>query len=840
MASVKVLSEHDNGITWVSGRVLNDDGGSRRGLPGVAVSDGDNVTQTESDGSYRLPVARTRRHRAVVFVTVPAGWQAPPDERGNPAFFRHVDLARTGSVDNVDFVLRPDPAPTDDYRFVTMADVHVQADGINTKDGLSSQLRQINSYIRESRNDSGPAMFVLVAGDLTNYATEEEFDDYLAAITASDIPVWSIPGNHDLTARVPGGPYPKQSPATQYRDVIANYRKKIGPEWYSFQYGRQHFVVLENYRGLGEPDQLRWLTRDLEINAAGKQIVVVSHVPWNVPQTPSPDLTAPYLELFARYDVRLLLAGHTHSNDVDPALVDGAVQVVTTSSSFTKDLSPRGFRMVEFHEGHLTTPFVELDADRELTVVHPAGDVARAPSAVHVNRYSPPGLATEARYRIPPHGWRPLSRTGDRMWVGQIDPEHITPRTTQRIDVQLRDDAASPWMQKAATFTVAGTPQTTPRQGTPWPMFHRDARHSGRGTDDVRPPLDLAWVRHSGGTILTSSPAVDHDTVFIGVRDENAATNSGVFAVDLGTGEPRWHSRTVGQVASSVAVDGDVVLAACARGPLLAMDVTDGRVRWEWTPEHPEEPDCWMYFSPTVADGAVYQAYNVASGVWVVSLDTQTGKQRWRSEKPIGRNWMSHGSPAVADGSLYVVTAYGNLAALDLDSGAVRWQAAFGGGIVVGSSPVVDGGLVLLACHGDRLVAVDPADGEARWSYQAPGPSRWPGRSTAATPAVSDGVVYAAFSDGSVTALTIETGEPLWHHHTDGAILSSPAVSGGRLYVGSNDGHIRAIDRDDGRCTWSHNLGTWVASSPAATGNTVVAAAWDGAVYAFVSAEGPP
>ncbi|WP_166345944.1 hypothetical protein [Phytoactinopolyspora limicola] len=41
-----------------------------------------------------------------------------------------------------------------------------------------------------------------------------------------------------------------------------------------------------------EPDQLRWLEPDLELNAAGKQVLVVTPVPWNVPRTPAGSRTA--------------------------------------------------------------------------------------------------------------------------------------------------------------------------------------------------------------------------------------------------------------------------------------------------------------------------------------------------------------------------------------------------------------------------------------------------------------------------------------------------------------------------------------------------------------------
>ncbi|MGH8775668.1 MAG: metallophosphoesterase family protein [Jiangellaceae bacterium] len=247
------------------------------------------------------------------------------------------------------------------------------------------------------------------------------------ALTGSAVPVWSAPGNHDLAGRTSGGPHRESGFPGRYRDVD-DYRQAVGPEWYSFQYGPHHFVVLENYRGLGESDQLRWLQQDLALNAAGKQVVVITHVPWNVPQTAA-EHTAAYLELLGRHDVRLLLAGHTHSNDVVSGVVGRAVQAVTTSAVSTLDQTPRGFRLVEFRDGGVELPYGELDADREPAVVHPVGAVgiARQPTTVQISRYHPPGVAAEVEYRYPRTPGSRCGRWAPRSWTADLDDSWLEP-----------------------------------------------------------------------------------------------------------------------------------------------------------------------------------------------------------------------------------------------------------------------------------------------------------------------------------------------------------------------------------------------------------------------------
>ena len=81
------------------------------------------------------------------------------------------------------------------------------------------------------------------------------------------------------------------------------------------------------------------------------------------------------------------------------------------------------------------------------------------------------------------------------------------------------------------------------------------------------------------------------------------------------------------------------------------------------------------------------------------------------------------------------------------------------------------------------------------------------------TQAVADGQVYAAFSDGSVTAIDIETGTSRWHHQTESAeaLVASDqrGVPHCRLEGWPAPG---ALERATGNCVWAHTVGTWVAS----------------------------
>ena len=79
---------------------------------------------------------------------------------------------------------------------------------------------------------------------------QAEFDYYRNRATAQlDVRVWPAVGQPRVLQR--------RSDATPPR--IDNYRSNVGPEWYSFNYGNRHFVVLENNGAAPFDEQFDWL-----------------------------------------------------------------------------------------------------------------------------------------------------------------------------------------------------------------------------------------------------------------------------------------------------------------------------------------------------------------------------------------------------------------------------------------------------------------------------------------------------------------------------------------------------------------------------------------------------
>jgi eukaryotic-like serine/threonine-protein kinase len=178
----------------------------------------------------------------------------------------------------------------------------------------------------------------------------------------------------------------------------------------------------------------------------------------------------------------------------------------------------------------------------------------------------------------------------------------------------------------------------------------------------------------------------------------------------------------------------------------------------------------------------------------------------------------------------------------------VKWVFKTGGPIV--SSPAIADGVVFIASSDGSFYALDQETGRQKWKVALSDP-------IASSPAVANGFVYFIAYDGAFYALAADTGAIKWRFATGGErrfeakgihglspsaqniadpmdlFLSSPAVSNGRVYFGSSDGHVYSLDARTGILQWSFETKDIVHASPAIANNTVYIGSWDSYLYAL-------
>jgi outer membrane protein assembly factor BamB/chitodextrinase len=138
------------------------------------------------------------------------------------------------------------------------------------------------------------------------------------------------------------------------------------------------------------------------------------------------------------------------------------------------------------------------------------------------------------------------------------------------------------------------------------------------------------------------------------------------------------------------------------------------------------------------------------------------------------------------------------------------------------SSPVVADDYVYIGTE-NRIVALhETLNGMFLWQYPTSAPVE-------ATPAVMNGIVYGASTDGWLFALDAGSGDLLWSKDI-GAGFSSPAVTNNTVYIGTEDGALMAFDAITGEEIWNEPVGTAIKSSPAISvdDNAIAIATADG------------
>ena len=299
-----------------------------RGVADVPVSNGREVVVSGADGRYEVPAYDDMN----LFITKPAGYSTPVDADLVPQFaylhkvagsppLRFGGIEATGPLPRaVNFPLIEDPTG-DRFQCMVFGDTQTYTN-------------QEVSFVRDTvvkmlvERDNSTVECLLFAGDVMGDDLSL-FGRFKRIVAAGGVPQYYVGGNHDLD-------FDAQDDAHSFD----TFRREWGPEYYSFDIGQVHFVVLDNvrypcngvddhefcdparrptYNGVIHQRQLTWLRNDLAHVPQEKLLVISAHIPF-VTYT---DATAQKHqvdnldELYAIVGDRpaLGLSGHTHTTE---------------------------------------------------------------------------------------------------------------------------------------------------------------------------------------------------------------------------------------------------------------------------------------------------------------------------------------------------------------------------------------------------------------------------------------------------------------------------------------------------------------------------------------------
>jgi len=299
------------------------------GLEGVMVSNGREVALTDATGAYELPAYGDMN----LFITKPAGYTAPVDEYLVPQFayihkeegspdLRFGGVAPTGPLPAaINFPLIEDDSDRADFECLVFGDAQPY---FNMQ---VSYVRETAGRMLAARDNSDTECLLfegdVMGDDLSLYPRFKEI------ISVGDTPQYYVAGNHDI-----------DFDAETDQHSFDTFRREWGPEYYSFDIGNVHFVVLDNvrypcngvdphpfcaadarptYNGVITGRQLEWLANDLANVPEDKLIVLNAHIPFqtftdNTAAKHQTDNLTDLVEILGDRPA-LGLSGHTHTTE---------------------------------------------------------------------------------------------------------------------------------------------------------------------------------------------------------------------------------------------------------------------------------------------------------------------------------------------------------------------------------------------------------------------------------------------------------------------------------------------------------------------------------------------
>lgn len=105
-------------------------------------------------------------------------------------------------------------------------------------------------------------------------------------------------------------------------------------------------------------------------------------------------------------------------------------------------------------------------------------------------------------------------------------------------------------------------------------------------------------------------------------------------------------------------------------------------------------------------------------------------------------------------------------------------------------------------------------------------------------PVIDGDRIYAAGSDGIVTALNRDNGKRIWRQDLELEISGAVGVGGNLVLVGTSDGVVVALSSDDGSTLWTSQLQGEILAPPQTNGRVVVAQSYDGKLHGLDASDG--
>ncbi len=285
------------------------------------------------------------------------------------------------------------------------------------------------------------------------------------------------------------------------------------------------------------------------------------------------------------------------------------------------------------------------------------------------------------------------------------------------------------------------------------------------------------------------NPVLAYEKIFIAGRDGD------VKALDPANGSTIWktdlETDVTARLSGGVTASYGKLFIGSENGEVFALDAENGALLWR------QEVLGEVLAAPVTENNLVM--VHTSRGV-LVALDTDSGEQRWTISTEVPNLTLrGESAPATVSGGVFWGTASGRLAAAIVERGQLIWQQPIGipkGAteidrlVDVDSSPLILGSMLYTVGYNGQLAAIDLRTGAPLWKRNY---------SSAMDIATNGSRLFLVTDSDHVVAVDIRSGTEIWlNKRLENRLLTAPKIIDNYLVVGDTEGYLHWLDTNSG------------------------------------------
>lgn len=561
------------------------------------------------------------------------------------------------------------------FRFAHLTDIHFSPNNPNPTEDLLRSIAQINA------TDS--IDFVLVTGDITEEGDRATMEKVKSCLDLLKAKYYVTLGNHETKW--------SDSGCTAFGEIFGGERVEFEHKGFLFL-GFNSGPLMRMAYGHVVPQDIRWMTGEMEKAGKDKPVILVTHYPLIDGDV---DNWYEVTDAVRPYNIRLFIGGHYHRNR--DLRYDGIPGILMRSNLRDKDGKP-GYGIYEVTKDSILVYTQRIGEPKKqwaaFSLTHSYYD--RNGKA---EKY--PDFSVNKEYPQVKEQWIVQTGAGiycspavekDKVFVGD-DLGHLTAYALK--------SGKKLWSFHAGK-RIVGTPAVS--EGIV--VFgSADRKIYGLNAKDG----SLLWTVRAEEPVL-GAVTIDNGIAYIGASDRTFR------AIDIRTGKVNWaYTDVKGYIETKPLVTENKVIFGAWDNTLYALDKATGKELWKWTGGLTR-----MHFSPAAvwpvaADGKVFITDPQRA---MTAIDIETGNTVWRTFRSMVRETIGLSED---EERIYSKTMNDSIVCYATRGNEPRelWASNVGFGYEHAPSMQVEkDGVVFGSTKEGLIFALKPLTGEVLWKHK--------------------------------------------------------------------------------------------------------------------------